>query len=136
MNVTDREFERFEGGPTQSPHDRLHITINKENVIGLNANCYRMLGKPVAVYLYFSRKSDVIAIEPLDNPRLPKAFPVKQKTSVGWRINASPFCKHFGIRIESTERFIDPDIRDGKLLLKLSDTVTVRQHRRKKEKQS
>ena len=43
---------------------------------------------------------------------------------------------HFGIRIESTERFVSPDIRDGKLLLNLSETVTVRQQRRKKEKQS
>jgi len=131
MNITDREFERFEGGPTQSVHERMHITINKENVIGLNANCYRMLGKPSAVYLYYSRKNDIIAIEPLDNARLPRAFPVKPKTSVSWRINASPFCKHFDIRIDATHRFIAPDLRDGKLMLKLSETVTVRQVRRK-----
>lgn len=132
----DRDFERFRGGPTQAMADRLHVTINKESVIGLNQNCYRLLGKPPAVYLYFSRARDIIAIEPLQNPRLPEAFPVKSKNDAGWRINASPFCKHFGIRLDATERFIDPDITsDGKLILKLSETVTVRQIRRKKKQQ-
>ncbi|MCA1590368.1 MAG: hypothetical protein LC734_08280 [Acidobacteria bacterium] len=130
----DRDYEKFLGGPTQSMHDRLHVTINKENVIGLNQNCYRMLGKPPAVYLYYSRAKDIIAIEPVPSPRLPLAFPVKMKTHVGWRINASPFCKHFNIRLDSTERFINPELSlDGmQLLLKLNETVTVRQIRRKK----
>ena len=73
-------------------------------------------------------------IEPVSSLRLPAAFPVKLKTSVGWRINAAPFCKHFNIRIDSTERFIAPDLRDdGSLQLKLSETVTIRQIRRKKK---
>lgn len=129
----DREFEKFRGGPTQSPLDRIHVTVNKENVIGINANCYRLLGKPPAVYLYFSRTRDVIAIEPVPSPRLPEAFPVKLKSTVGYRINASPFCKHFNIRIDSTERFTHPEIRDGKLMLKLAETTTIRQIRRKKK---
>ncbi len=130
----DRDFEKFRGGPTQPAADRIHVTINKENVIGLNANCYRLLGNPPAVYLYFSRVQDVIAIEPVHSFRLPEAFPVKLKTHVGWRINASPFCKHFNIRLDSTQKFISPEIRDGKLQLKLSETVTVRQNRRKSKK--
>ena len=129
----DRDFEKFRGGPTLAAADRVYVTINKENVIGINANCYRLLGKPPAVNLYFSRSQDIIAIEPVQSPRLPQVFPVRPKTSVGWRINASPFCKHFNICIDSTERFICPEIRDGKLMLKLSDTVTIRQIRRKKK---
>jgi len=121
----ERDFEKFRGGPTQPSNERLHITINRRNTILMNRNCYRMLGKPTAVYLYFSRVRDTIAIEPLHNPRLPKAFPVRQKNSTGWRIQAGPFFKHFGIRVDTTEKFISPDIRDGKLMLKLSDTVTV-----------
>ena len=39
----EREFEKYLGGPTQNPSDRMHATINKENVIGLNANLYRRL---------------------------------------------------------------------------------------------
>ena len=130
----DRDFEKFRGGPTLAAADRVYVTINKENVIGINANCYRLLGKPPAVNLYFSSSRDVIAIEPVQSAHLPEAFPVRQKTSVGWRINASPFCKHFGIRIDSTERFIHPELRDGRLHLKLSETVTIRQIRRKKKK--
>lgn len=129
----EREFEKFRGGPTQDPAQRIHVTINKDNVIGLNRNCYHLLGKPPAVYLYFSRGKDVIAIEPTPNARSSEAFPVKVRNLADWRINAAPFCKHFGIRIDSTERFISPDIRDGKLILKLSETVTVRQNRRKRK---
>jgi len=121
------------GGPTQSPHDRIHVTINAQNVIGINNNCYKMLGKPPAVYLWFSREDDVIAIEPVHSHRLPAAFPVKEKTSVGWRINASPFCKNYNIRIDNTERFVSPEIRENKLWLNLRETATFRQMRRKKK---
>ena len=121
------------GGPTQSPHDRIHVTINAQNVIGINNNCYKMLGKPPAVYLWFSREDDVIAIEPVHSHRLPAAFPVKEKTSVGWRINASPFCKNYNTRIDTTERFVSPEIRENKLWLNLRETATIRQMRRKKK---
>ena len=129
------KFEKFMGGPTPSPHERIHITINPQYVLGFNKKCYQILGKPPAVYLHYSREDHIIAIEPVHSFRMPAAFPVKAKTSVGWRISASPFCKHYGIRIDSTERFIRPQLSDdGKmLLLKLTETVTVRQLRRKKK---
>lgn len=129
----ERKFEKFLGGPTQPTHDRIYVSINKANLIVFNNNCYRMLGKPPAVYLHFSRADDIIAVEPVHSHRMPAAFPVKQKTSTGWRINASPFFKHFNIRMDTTERIIAPEIRDGLLQLKLSETVTVRQHRRRKK---
>lgn len=127
-------LEKFTGGPTQSTHDRIYVSINAANVIGLNNNCYKMLGRPPAVYLYFSREDDLIAIEPVHSHRLPAAFPVKQKATDGWRINASPFCKNYNIRIDTTERFTSPEICDGKLHLKLSETTTIRQMRRKRAK--
>ena len=127
----DRKFEKFIGGPTRSTHERIYVSINKANLIAMNNNCYRMLGKPPAVNLYFSRADDIIAIEPVHSHRLPTAFPVKHKANTGWRINASPFFKHFGIRMDTTERFIAPEIRDGALQLKLTETVTVRQNRRR-----
>lgn len=132
--IISGKLEKFMGGPTQSTHDRIHITISKEHVIGMNNNCYRLLGKPPAVYLHFSREDAIIAIEPVHSFRMPSAFPVKPKNSVGWRINAVPFCKHYNIRMDSTERFVYPEFTlDGKmLLLKLTETVTVRQFRRKK----
>lgn len=131
MDATDREFERFRGGPTQSKAERVYVTIDKRFVISINNNMHRLLGKPSAVYLHYSRKSDVIAVEPLSSSRLPEAFPVRERSGGGWRINASPFCKHFGIRLDTTERFICPEIHNGKLLLKLTETVTVQNQRRR-----
>lgn len=52
-------------GPTLSTHDRLHVTINRGGLIRLNENCYRLLGKPPAVYLYYSPEDSVIALEPV-----------------------------------------------------------------------
>lgn len=132
--MPDRDFEKFLGGPTPSPRDRMYVTINKENVIGMNQRCYELLGRPPAVYLHFSRARDIISIEPVHNRSFSATFPVKQKTSVGWRVNASPFCKHFNIRVDATERFVSPEINNqGHLYLKLNETVTVRQMRRKKK---
>ena len=125
-------FFKFEGGPTEPARERLYVTINKENVIGLNGNIYRLLGEPPAVYLYYGPERTTIAIEPIEDAHLTGAFPVKKKSTVGWRINSAPFCKHFDIRIYTTERFLDPHISiDGKLFLNLAETVTTRQFRRK-----
>lgn len=126
------KLEKFTAGPTPSAHDRLHVTINSGGMIRLNINCWRLIGKPAAVYLYFSREDSVIAIEPVHSFRMPTAFPLKNTTS-GWRIQAAPFCKHYGIRLDSTERFLHPELSsDGKmLLLKLTETITVKQMRRK-----
>ena len=131
--MSDNGFEKFYGGPTQSPNGRVYVSINKESVIGLNRNCYNLLGQPASVYLYYSRKDQPIAIAPLTSAREPDSFPVKPKTSVGWRINALPFCRFFGIRTETTERFVSPEVApDGKLLLDLSNTITIRQERHKR----
>ena len=51
------------GGPTQSLVGGVYASINKEYVIGVNRNCYRLLGEPAAVYLYFSREKEPIAAE-------------------------------------------------------------------------
>ena len=119
----DRDFERFLAGPTVSAAQRLHVTINRHNVLSFNNNVYRLIGKPEAVCLYYSRTRDTIGMLPV-SPRFNEAFPVKQHGRTGWRINAAPFCRHFGIRVDSTIRFVDPEIEGVKLLLKLSHTVS------------
>lgn len=134
MRHMERDFEKFRGGPTPAAQDRMRVTINKASVISFNKNTHRHLGRPLAVYLYFSRTRDLIAIEPLQSPNFAESFPVLEKSSSGWRINAAPFCRHFGIRIDTALRFIDPEIRDGKLNLKLSETVSVAQVRRRRAK--
>lgn len=131
MMITGK-LEKFTGGPTPSAHDRLHITINRGGMIRLNMNAWRLIGKPPAVYLFYSREDHIIGIEPVHSFHMPTAFPLKE-ISNGRRIQASPFCKHFGIRIDTTERFVRPELsNDGKLLLlKLTETVTVKQVRRR-----
>lgn len=131
----DRDFERFNGGPTVSPLERIHVTISRQSVILLNENAYRLIGKPDGVYLHFSRTRDTIAIEPASS-RLPAAFPVRFQSNGGTggrRINAAPFCRHFGISPDTTLRFISPKLENNALHLKLSETVSVGNRRRQKK---
>ncbi len=127
----DREFERFQGGASEAASKRIHVTISPAHLILLNRNIYNHLGKPAAVYLNYSRTRDIIAIEPA-SPRLPATFPVLQ-SGHGWRINAAPFCRHFGINIDTQLKFIHPNIEGTALLLKLSETVSVGGRSRKKK---
>ncbi len=125
----DRKFEKFLGGPTQPPEGRVHVTIDKRNVIQMNRRCYRELGKPQAVYLHFSRADDTIAVEPVHSLNSSAAFPLRAYDT-NYTINAAPFCRHFGIALDSTQRFVTPEFRDGVLQLKLSETVTITRKRR------
>ena len=75
----------------------------------------------------------MIAIEPAENLRFSAVFPIKEQNKGSLFIQAAPFCSHFGIRIDETLRFIEPEIRDGCLQLKLRETVVVRNMRRKKK---
>jgi hypothetical protein len=128
----DRKFEKFLGGPTQPPELRVRVSLDKRNVILMNRKCYQMLGKPTAVYLHFSRADDIIAIEPVHSYRLPAAFPVRVYDTT-FSINAAPFCRHFGIKLDATQQFISPEIRDGALQLKLRETITITRKRRMKK---
>jgi hypothetical protein len=125
----DRKYEKFLGGPTLPPETRLHVTMDTRGVLTMNAACHGLLGKPAAANLYFSRMDDMIAIEPVDSVRMPTAFPFRHNSSARY-LNAAPFCRHFGIKLDSTVRFTSPDIRDGALHLKLSDTVIITRERR------
>ncbi|MEP6848363.1 MAG: hypothetical protein ABI999_05865 [Acidobacteriota bacterium] len=127
----DRKFEKFMGGPTVPPETRVHVSIDGRGVITMNATAFRLLGKPKAVYLHFSRADDTIAIEPVDSDRFPAAFPLRPNGTARY-LNSAPFCRHFNIRLDTTHRFITPDLRDGALHLKLRETVTIRRERKKK----
>ena len=128
----DREFERFHGGPNEPASKRVHITISPAKLILLNRNDYEMMGKPAAVFLNFSRKRDIIAIEPASE-RLPDSFPVIQNPS-NWRINAAPFCRNFNIDIDTQRKFIRPEFEGDALMLKLGETVSVGGRKRRKKK--
>ena len=110
---------------------RLHVTISPANLILLNRNMYNLFGKPVAVYLSYSRARDIIAIEHAIL-RAPESFPVV-RNPLNWRINASPFCRHFGIKIDTTLKFLRPDIVGNALHLKLGETVSVGGRKQRKK---
>src|SRR5207247_7150251 len=125
MKPLDRKYEKFLAGPNKHPQEVLYVSINKGGRIRLNRNCHRQLGRPPAAYLYYSRPDDTIVVEAAHSDRMQAAFPFTEMDgSGGWRINAASFCRHHNIRPDKTERFIAPEIEDGRLFLKLSQTVT------------
>ena len=132
----ERHFEKFTAGPALAKQKRIHVTLRPDGVIYLNQNIYRILGKPDAVALYYSREEDMIAIEPA-NARLPAHFPLMPKGKTGWEISAGNFCGHYGLRPKQTQEFVRPDIdNSGILLLNLRQTVnsTPRPHRKRRQK--
>ena len=72
----DREWEKFKGGPTAPNCEKIHVTLAPKGIIFINNNLHRLWGKPSAVYLFFNRAADRIALEPT-NPRLAESFPLK-----------------------------------------------------------
>ena len=129
----DRKFEKFQGGPTKPPEARVHVSMDRRGVITLNATAHRLIGKPLGANLFFSRADDTIAIEPMDSIRLPTVFPFRPNGTARY-LNAAPFCRHYGIKFDTTIRFTTPDVRDGALQLKLAETVTIDRKRRMQKK--
>ena len=127
-------FEKFLGGPVEPPGQRLYVTIDKRNVIMLNARCFSMIGKPDGAFLHFSRVDDTIAIEPVSSLMLEGVFPFRSNGS-GRYLNAASFCRHCRIHLDRTLRFINPEFKNGALFLKLSETVAVTRVRRWKKKE-
>lgn len=118
---TESEWERYSGGPAETTLNRLHATINKKRKILLNANLYRKFNRPAAVFLSYNRRRNLIAVERAD-PNNTDAFPVRVNRNC-YEIMASSFCRHFGIKIDSTLKFLRPKFDDDRrLILKLNET--------------
>jgi len=83
----------------------------------MNRKAYEELGKPQAVVFDFEEATNVIGISSA-HPRLREAFPVKEKGTGYYIVNAVPFCRFFGIELDGTEKFIDPEF-DAKDILQL-----------------
>ena len=81
------------------------------------------MGQPTAVALLFDKVNRVIGVNPA-SPSMPNAFPVKTKTNGrDCLIRATPFCKHYGITVDTTA-FLNPAIdADGVLRLDLKTTT-------------
>lgn len=129
----DRQCEKFMGGPTVPYGERVHVTIDQKGSIFLNQKAHAMMGRPLAVYLYFNRPKDMIILEPTSAATSGNAFLLKTdgSTMSGRRIYANPFCKHFGIKLDTTLKFISPETdAAGRMYLKLSETVIVARGKR------
>ena len=130
-------WEEFNAGPTQPLSERIHVTLNKRNVILLNGNIHEKFGSPEAVTLLFDKVNSIIGINPA-SPRVANAFPVKQKTRGRDRlIRATPFCKHHGIMVDCTTAFLNPEIdEDGVLRLDLNATTPATRRGRRNQKRA
>ncbi len=120
-----RQFEKFMDGPFIPSRDRMHVTHNNRGVFQMNRRVFEALGKPAAAVLYFEKATGVIGISAA-HARLREAFPLNKRQDMYWTINAIPFCRRFGIRLDGTEAFADPELDDkGILHLDLRSTRRV-----------
>jgi hypothetical protein len=131
MKPIERKFEKFLAGQNKPSQEILYVSLNRNGVIKLNQTCHARLRKAPAVYLYYCRQDDTIAMEPAESTRLPATFTIKPSGTGSLQINAAPFCAHNNIHFDTTRRFITPDLVDGRIYLDLGRTITV-EHPRKK----
>lgn len=132
MNI-DTDWEKFNGGPFVTYAERMYVALNSKGRLLLNRKAHASIGKPQRVQLFFNRKKDTIGIRPA-HERLADAFPVRDNGG-SFVVYIGNFCRHFGIKLSTTEKFIAPDIGpDGILVLDLSKTVTVSGYTRKRKK--
>ena len=110
-----RIWEKFTGGPVIRSRDRLHITLNNKGVFKFNRRAYEALGSPSAAVLFFEKQTGVIGISSA-HPKLAEAFPFKNEQGYNWKLNAIPFCRHFGIKTDGTEVFVNPELDEKEIL--------------------
>ncbi len=127
-------WKTYRGGPTKAPATVVNISINSKNVITLNRQAYELISRAESAVLLFDDKNSVIGIVPA-NHKNAEAFPVRPKNEGNWIINAAPFCRHFRISVDRTERFDDPQVDNEGILhldLKRTHNVSLKRGRRQK----
>lgn len=125
-------WEVFKGGPTRPENQDFAVTINSKHVLNFNKYAIKRLGAPEAVLLMFDKKESVIGVA-RSTLADKHAFPVKPKGGgLNYVVHTAPFCRHFNILIERTERFDDPQLdAQGVLRLDLKATHDVSNRRKK-----
>lgn len=120
-------WEEFKPGPTPKLDERMHVTLNRRGLIFMNGNIHDRMGSPDAMVLLFDKVNSVIGLNPV-SPDVPNAFRVKPKPPGRHRIiHASPFCRHYGIAVDNTAVFLNPEIdENGVLRLDLKSTTRAR----------
>lgn len=115
--------------------ERLGVSINAKNVLTLNKYTRRILGDPEAVLVMLDKRESVIGLSPTHKGDK-DGFEVKPKGGGGnFVVHITPFCRHHGILIEATERFVEPGLtREGFLTLDLKRTINVSNRRKRKKR--
>lgn len=127
-----RHWEKFTAGPTITSRDRVHVTLNGKGLFQFNRKAYELLGSPKAAVLFFERSTSTIGISPA-HTQIREAFPFRASSSC-FTVSGRPFCRHFGIDVEGTEAFADPELDpQGVLQLDLRTTRRVYGGRRRKQ---
>lgn len=120
----DDAWEEFTAGPNEDRASRMHVTINRHGSMFFNRRVFELLGRPEAVVLYYNRKREKIAVASTHR-RNAKGFPLVPHGDTTWRIQANPFCRRHGIRVNKTEKFVGAEVDDdAMLLLDLKNTVS------------
>ena len=104
----------------------MRVTMAFDGTIYMNKHAWDQLGRPAAVALMFDKLNRIIGIRRTD-PRLPDAFPVKdKKRTTSKTISASAFCSHFLIRMMRTGQFNRVEVdSDGVMNLYLESVSAV-----------
>lgn len=121
-----KHWNEFQGSPNRMDKDQARVTLNSRGAFLLNRKAFEAMEAPAAVMLLFDENSKVIGLKPADI-RLKNAFPVIQRDKHhNRRIQASPFCKHFKIKVERTVLFNEVDIdNEGIMKLELTKTTSI-----------
>lgn len=121
-----RKWTNFEGAPNRASTNRLRVTLSDRGVILLNVNAYEALNTPAAVTLHYDEYERVIGLKPVD-ARHRNSFPLRSKEKERYRIiYASPFCRHFRIRVDRTVLFNEVDLdNDGIMTLSLRTATSI-----------
>lgn len=122
-------WELFKAGPNLAKDVRMHVTIDKKNVIRMNRVVHKMLGSPVAVALFFNKRHSMIGIVKADKD-LKEAFPVVEHNGT-FIVHSRPLCKHYGIDIVGTQKFAAPNF-DEEGIMRLDLSTTTRTANRKR----
>jgi hypothetical protein len=105
-----QDWEEFQGSPTRAERNKVRVTLNKKGIILMNKVAFEVLGEPKAMKLLFSKATQVIGLTAGD-PANKNSFPVNRKDQWFNRtVAASPFCRHYGIRVDRTVLFYEADL--------------------------
>ncbi|MEP6944687.1 MAG: hypothetical protein ABJA02_02135 [Acidobacteriota bacterium] len=121
-------WQTFRGGPTKAYKNGVGVSINKVGHITLSRGAYQLIGDPSHVLMHYDDRNSVIGVTRTE-PGTPGAFAVRLRPGgCGCTIYITPFCRHFRIQMEGTERFDAPELGpDGVLRLDLKRTHRVAQ---------